>query len=143
MGTDDEPRSVGRRHLAALLLAAAGSSAAPVARAASAVRSIEMTFLKSLDPDPARLARFIRLNWLAMDEVAKQRGLMTDYRMLVARGDGDWNVLVMVSYPTERGFEAIREPWAEIVRAHSVVPIDGKNLRELGRIVASRRVFPE
>lgn len=133
---------IARRSIGGALLAAAAGAAFSQASASEGPRAVEVTFLKSIDPDPTALATFIRQNWFAMDEIARLRGLMTDYRMLVAEDEGDWNVMVLVGYPTKQGFDAIREEWRQIVSAHVVVPVGGKLQRDLGRVVGSRRLFP-
>lgn len=77
-----------------------------------------------------------------MDRVAKLQGLMDEYRLLEsATDDGDWHVLVMVSYHDDRGYEGIAEAFERIRRAHATVRIDGKGLRELGTIVLSRKTL--
>lgn len=121
---------------------AAGLNLSP-ARAAEAV-SIGATFLRSLDPDPASLVRFIDRNWFAMDKIARERGLMTDYALHVASEPApDWNVLVLVGYPTADGYAAIAEAFDAIRKAHVVEPVDGKTrLQDLGVIVRSATLAP-
>ncbi|WP_396272670.1 hypothetical protein [Hyphomonas sp.] len=113
------------------------------ARPSHETKAIELTFLRSVDPDPERAAQFIKTNWFAMDAVAQSRGLMTFFNLHVdpARNE-DWNLAVQVGYPHERGFDSIRTEWAEIVAAHKTVLIDGKRLVELATIVGTRRLLP-
>lgn len=110
----------------------------PAARGAA----VELTFLKSLPGERERLVRFIQANWFEMDRIAAERGLMRDYRVLETGSDeGTWNVLVEVTYRDERGYAGIVAEFEAIRAAHTTVPIDGKELRALGRIVESRKTY--
>lgn len=132
--------------IAMLPFAATGDTPSPaIARSAeAATRAVEMTFLRSLDPDPVRAARFIRANWFAMDAVAQARGLMTFFSLHIdAEPRDDWNLVVQVGYPDPRGFDSIRAEWAGIVAAHDTVLIDGKRLPDLARILGTRRLRPD
>jgi hypothetical protein len=101
-----------------------------------------MTFLKSLPGERDRLRQFIVRNWFAMDAVARERGLMSAYTVLdTATDEGDWNLVVVVTYPDTRGYEGIAAEFETIRRAHQTVLIDGKGLRELGAVVGSKRTF--
>ncbi|MBY0422750.1 MAG: hypothetical protein K2Q06_10640 [Parvularculaceae bacterium] len=51
-------------------LVAGGSEAAAFSETARTPAVVGATFLRSLDPDPAALARFIELNWFEMDRIA-------------------------------------------------------------------------
>jgi hypothetical protein len=67
---------------------------------------------------------------------------MRDYRVLDTGSDeGAWNVLVEVTYRDERGYAGIAAEFEAIRAAHTTVPIDGKDLRALGRIVESRKTY--
>lgn len=124
--------------MTALAQRPAASPSAP----GQARRAVELTFLKALPGERERLRRFIVANWFEMDRVAKLQGLMDEYRLLEsATDDGDWHVLVMVSYHDDRGYEGIAEAFERIRRAHATVRIDGKGLRELGTIVLSRKTL--
>lgn len=106
-------------------------------------RVVELTFLRSVDPDPALAVRFIKANWFAMDAVARSRGLMTFYNLHIDPAPReDWNLVVQVGYPDVRGFDSIRPQWAEIVAAHQIVPVEGKRLPELARVLGTRRLLP-
>lgn len=137
-----------RRSILALGAAGAGLTAGAALAAASTKAArppavVGATFLRSLDPDPAALARFIELNWFEMDRIAKEQGLMTDYALFTAPElSPDWNVLVTVGYPQAEGYAAIAPAFEEIRRAHVVKPVDGKILRELGVIVRSVNISP-
>lgn len=100
----------------------------------------EWTFLKSHDPDPARLIAFIEANWFAMDRITVAQGLFNSYALYRAEDDGDWNLAVVVGYPDAAGSAAILDRFNAIRAAHKTVLIDGKGLKELGRIIGSRKV---
>ena len=134
----------------ATLATTAGTSLLGTALAAPATsthadpraKAFELTFIRSIDPDPHAAARFIRTNWYAMDAIALERGLMTSYELLTGADDiADWNLLMIVGYPDARGYEAIAAEFERIRAAHTVVPIDGRGFRDLARIVGSRRVL--
>lgn len=103
----------------------------------------EFTYLRSLPGQHERLAQFIRQNWFAMDSVATQRGLMNEYKLLDAGTDapGDWNLLVAVAYPQEKGYEGIQAEFEAIRRQHVKRLIDGLDLPRLGRIVTAQKLY--
>jgi hypothetical protein len=127
--------------MAALALA----TAAPVQAKAASPRaaSFELTFLKATDGDTVSLCRFITQNWFEMDKVAVEQGLMTEYRLLRSTDpDPGWDVLVIVGYPNVDGYSGITKEFEAIRAAHTTVPVNGKTLRQLGAIIASRRLVP-
>jgi hypothetical protein len=107
-------------------------------------RAVELTFLKSNPGDRERLKQFIASNWFAMDAIAVKQGLMSAYTILDAGDEtGDWNLIVKVTYPNEKGYDGIQEEFNKIRQAHKTVLVDGKGLRDLGRIVSSKKTFEE
>lgn len=131
--------SIARRDL----LAVAAGATLPAAGAAADSRPTlveEWTFLKSLDPDPARLIAFIEANWFAMDRIAVAQGLFNSYALYRAEDEGDWNLAVVVGYPDSQGSAAILDRFNAIRAGHQTVLIDGKGLAQLGRITGSRKV---
>ena len=128
---------------AAGLAGLTGSTSALAAAPGPETKAVELTLLRSLDPDPALAVRFIRANWFAMDAIAKAQGLMTFYTLLYDQAPrDDWNIVVQVGYPDARGFDSIRPAWAKIVEAHKTVLVEGKRLPELARILGTRRLSP-
>jgi hypothetical protein len=131
-----------RRNLGAGLLGALALPSMVPASAASA-KSYELTFLKSASGDTGSLAQFISQNWFVMDRIALEKGLLTDYRMLIAADkDQPWDVLVIVGYPSVEGYSGIAAAFEKIRAAHKIIPVSGKTLRELGAITGSRRLLP-
>lgn len=96
----------------------------------------EWTFLQSRGQDPAALVAFLEANWFAMDRIARDRGLISHYRLCSGAGP-DWNVVVIVGYPQAAGYDGIRAEFDAIRAAHRPV---GGPLASLGRIVASRQL---
>ncbi len=107
-------------------------------------RAVELTFLKSNPGDREKLKQFIVINWFAMDAIAAKQGLMSAYTILDTGDDaGDWNLIVKVTYPNEKGYEGIQDDFNKIRQAHKTILIDGKGLRDLGRIVSSKKTFED
>lgn len=105
-------------------------------------RAVEHTFLQSSPGERENLKQFIITNWFAMDKVAKDQGLIDSYRILETGTDqGPWNVLVVVTYKDEKGYEGIAEAFEKIRKQHKTVPANGKLLPQLGKIVDSKRLF--
>ncbi|CAN1503924.1 hypothetical protein MCEMIH15_00584 [Caulobacteraceae bacterium] len=139
---ESSKRDLGLGIMAALALATSSPVQAKAALLSAA--SFELTFLKATDGDTASLCRFITQNWFVMDKIAVERGLITEYRLLRSTGaDPDWDVLVIVGYPNVDGYSGITNEFEAIRAAHTIVPVSGKTLRQLGAIVSSRRLVPE
>lgn len=81
----------------------AASPSASSGASQAAVRAVEFTYLKSQPGERDNLRQAIVANWLAMDAIAVQQGLMVDYKVFGAgNDDGEWNIKVMVVYPDAR-----------------------------------------
>jgi hypothetical protein len=52
-------------------------------RAMPETKAVELTLLRSIDADPTLAAQFIKANWFAMDAIAKARGLMTFFNLML------------------------------------------------------------
>jgi hypothetical protein len=103
-----------------------------------------MTFLKSNAGKRDNLKQFIRLNWFAMDLIAENQGLMSSYHLFETDSDdGEWNVVVQVVYPNEKGYDGIKEEFEKIRAAHKTILVNGKSLRDLGAIVRSQKTFED
>jgi hypothetical protein len=136
---ESSKRDLGVGIMAALALAT--SSPVQAKAPSPSAASFELTFLKATDGDTASLCRFITQNWFEMDKIAVERGLMTEYQLLRSTGaDPDWDVLIIVGYPNVDGYSGITLEFEAIRAAHTTVPVNGKTLRQLGAIVASRRL---
>jgi hypothetical protein len=105
-------------------------------------RAVEHTFLQANPGERENLTKFIVTNWFAMDKSAKAQGLIDNYRIFdTGTDEGPWNVLVVVTYRDEKGYDGIAEAFEKIRKQHKVVPASGKLLPQLGRIVDSKRLF--
>ena len=112
------------------------------AAAATTRVAVELTFILAKPGERERVVKYIERNWFAMDAIAKTQGLMDDYRVIDTGSDeGPWNVLVEVTYRDARGYEGVREAFENIRAAHREILIDGKRLRDLGKIVESKKTF--
>jgi hypothetical protein len=137
-----------RRRRQVLLGLGAGVAVAASLRASVPIppvrRAVELTYLKSNAGMRDQLRRFIVLNWFAMDKIAKERGLMQHFRVLdTGSDDGEWNVLVVVTYLNDRGYDGIKPEFEAIRTAHQTVLIDGKSLSDLGRVVKGIKTFED
>jgi ABC-type transport system substrate-binding protein len=101
----------------------------------------EWTFLKANPGQRELLAQFIRSNWFAMDAIAKERGLISEYELLQQSNQqaNDWDLAVRTRYP-RGGYTAIASDFKRISAEHKTVLVQGKTLRELGQIVRSEQL---
>jgi len=100
----------------------------------------ELTFLKALDSDPADLIVFIKANRFVMDRIAAERELFSDFALYRATDEGDLQVAVVVGYPDPRSHDGVRTEFEAIRAAQVAVPINGRTLGDLGRVIGTRRV---
>ncbi len=109
------------------------------------VKVYEYTFIKSLESKPDKAIEYIVKNWFALDKIAAEQGLLLEYNVFEAGADekAEWNIVVSVGYPTERGYEAIVEEFGKIRQQHKKVLVDGKEFKDLATIVGSRKMFPK
>ncbi len=104
--------------------------------------AVEFTYLLALPGERERMVEYIHRNWFVMDAIAKTQSLIDEYRVMDTGSDeGPWNVIVEVTYRDARGYEGVREAFEKIRAAHREVLIDGKRLRDLGKIVDSNKTF--
>lgn len=106
------------------------------------LRAVELTFLKATPGNRENLKEFIVRNWFAMDKIAVEQGLMKEFKVMdTGSDDGDWNVLVSVTYRDARGYEGITVEFEKIRAKHKVVLVSGKRMAELGAVVDSRKLY--
>ena len=104
--------------------------------AATASRTVTLTYLKAAPGRLAHMERYVRANWFAMDAAAVSQGLFVSYKWLdTGREDGPWNAVVIVTYNDDKGFAGIEERWGPIRSAHKEVRPDGLAWRDIGRVV--------
>jgi hypothetical protein len=122
----------------AIGLAAVRKDAPAVEEAAPAVT---WTYLKANPGDRERLATFVEANWLAMDAKAVEAGLFRGYRMFINdRADGEWDVVVEVTYNDACGYACVAAAFEAIRSEHVEQRVDGRGLRELGRVLRTETV---
>lgn len=110
----------------------------------SAVNRIwTFTYLKAEPGHEDRLYKFIKKNWFAMDSIAQTQGLIRSYRALrnADKENTAWDVVVVVEYPDERGYEGIKDEFEKIRQVHKRILIDGKGMPELGKVVKSENLI--
>lgn len=135
------------RYLFALLLVLSAQHAAfaqGTSTASARSVAVEYTFIKSNPGEREALKKFIVANWFKMDAIAAERGLMSAYEVLDSGDDAEpWNVVVAVTYKSRAGYEGIATEFEKIRRDHKKVLIDGKDFKDLGKIVMSRKLYRE
>jgi hypothetical protein len=102
------------------------------------------TYLKAKENEKDNLKEFLIKNWFSMDSIAVRQGLFNDYKLLEntnADRTATWDFIVAVEYFTKNGYSDIAEEWQEIRKAHETILIDGKNLKDLGKIVKSETLI--
>lgn len=133
--------------LSAILLAstAPGLSSTKDMPPSTATQVVERTYVKALPGQREALAEFIVANWFELDRIAKERGLFTYYRLSENLDpSADWDFEVAVGYPNADGFHNadVQARFADIRSGHTIILIDGKGLKDLGRIVRGDRTRP-
>jgi hypothetical protein len=129
-----------------LALSTLGTAEISYARDAARVPVlIVQTLLKSVDGRDMQLARFLELNWLAMDRRGIARGLFshaTLSEVLSESGSGERpaaDFVVEVGYFTPEGYATVQRDFEQIHNSHKQLLIDGMGLRDLGQIVGERQ----
>lgn len=99
----------------------------------------EVTYLKALPGQKEQLIQFLNRNWFAMDSIAVSQGLMSGYKLWESADSAEWDVIVAVAYPDSKGYEGIKEAFEKIRSQHVTIPVEGKKLPQLGKIVRSEK----
>ncbi len=103
----------------------------------------EHTFLKAKASSRKDLARYIELNWFAMDKAGMEKGIFTSYHLLTAMDESsDWDLVMVVGYPQAEGYSdpKTKETFLQIKAAHKEIQVSGKSLKDLGEIVQHHRL---
>ncbi len=104
---------------------------------------IEETFLKANEGLRQDLTSFITKNWFVMDEEGVKQGIFTSYWLMEDIDENaEWDLVMAVGYPQAGGYEepATKTKFNAIRAAHNEILINGKRLKELGRIVRHHRL---
>jgi hypothetical protein len=103
-----------------------------------------MTFVRARPGQRERMERYLKANWLAVDELAKQQGHLTDYRLL--RADRDlketWDFAVILEYANARAMADFVPAYVALVRGRPRVRVEGLDFGDLGEIVQQKIVAP-
>lgn len=135
--------------MAAIGLLAAGT---PLAARQSQRREpvlVTQTFVKALPSRREQLARFLELNWLAMDRRGISAGIFTHATLFdIAGASGEIatvlaDFIVEVGYLTLGGYSDIEANFNEIREQHKTMLVGGLGLKELGRVVGDRQLRPQ
>ena len=109
---------------------------------------VTQTYVKALPDRRDQLARFLELNWLAMDRRGIDAGIFTHadlFESVGAGGDGaaiSADFIVEVGYLTPAGYSDVETRFNDIRKLHKTVLIDGLGLKELGRVIGDRQLRP-
>jgi hypothetical protein len=109
---------------------------------------VTQTFVKALPNRRDQLARFLELNWLAMDRRGIDAGIFTHadlFDIVDASGDAaavSADFVVEVGYLTKAGYRDVEAKFNVIRQLHKTVLVDGLGLRELGRVTGDRQLRP-
>jgi len=116
---------------------------AAVGKASAATVLIEQTYLKANAGLRADLANYIEKNWFAMDQIGLDQGIFTSFWLMDAiDSDDQWDFVMAVGYPQLGGYEApaTKAAFDAIRKAHRDVPVNGRSLKDLGKIVQHYRL---
>ena len=110
----------------------------PIAHAGASPGAVwQLTYLKALAGQRDRLEQFVEQNWFVMDARAKRAGYLVDNHLLRGTSaDTTWDLLEISMYADSVQHARIDSIFRTIVRPqHVTVPIEGREFRELGRVV--------
>jgi hypothetical protein len=103
-----------------------------------------MTYVRARPGQRERMERYLKANWLAVDELAKQQNHLAGYRLL--RADRDlketWDFVVILEYRNTAAMEAFVPAYLALVRGRARVRIEGLEFADLGEIVQQKIVMP-
>jgi hypothetical protein len=103
-----------------------------------------MTYVRARPGQRERMERYLKANWLAVDEVAKTQGYLAGYRLL--RADRDlketWDFVVILEYRNAAAMEAFVPAYLGLVRGRPRIRIEGLEFGDLGEIVQQKIVAP-
>lgn len=102
-----------------------------------------ISFVRARPGQRERLERFLRSNWLALDEAALQQQKITGYRMLRADADpteSSWDYAVVIDYASRAAMADFVPFYLSLVRERPRKRIDGLDFADLGVIVQQKTV---
>lgn len=103
-----------------------------------------MTFVRARPGQRERMERYLKANWLAVDEIARSKGHLAGWRLL--RADRDlketWDFVVILEYTNTQSMEAFVPAYLALVRGRPRVRIEGLEFADLGEVVQQKIVAP-
>jgi hypothetical protein len=111
--------------------------------AASSTVLIEQTYLKANAGLKGDLRTFIEHNWFVMDQKGVEQGIFTSFWLMEdVDENGAWDFVMAVGYPQLEGYEnaETKPKFDAISKAHVPVPVNGRILKDLGKIVHHHRL---
>lgn len=95
--------------------------------------------VKTNDGQQANYLKFIEQNWAAARQTLKEKGAIKSFRALAVKPEKSlaWDVLLITEYANREAFEKREAIFAEVFKTRKTVLIDGKNGREMSKIVNS------
>ncbi len=148
--------------LLGLLLGAAGMALLPILRPPPAATAPTSDAVPSSDDRAAaiwaislvrarpgqrqRLLRFLRANWLELDQQLLEQGRISRYRLLEAdAGGGDgkgWDYAVILEYRDRQAMDDFVPAYLALLKARPQVRIDGLSFADLGEVVQQKVARP-
>lgn len=120
--------------------------AARIAAATSAPGRIwAISFVRARPGQRERLERFLRANWLALDELALREGRISAYRLLRADADpreASWDYAVVIEYADREAMSDFVPFYLKLARERPHVRVDGLDFADLGSVVEQKIVEP-
>jgi hypothetical protein len=101
------------------------------------------TYLKATPNNQKKLREFLYKNWFAIDQIAVEKGLLKEYHLFENQEPDqvEWDILIVVKYKDEKGYDGIQTEFEEIRTLHKRVLIDGLGFSDLGKIISSKTLL--
>lgn len=103
-----------------------------------------LSFVRARPGQRERLERYLKANWLALDDIARSQGLIQNYRMLRAEPDAreNWDFMVILEYADKQTMNEFVPAWLALGQQHPHKRIDGLDFADLGEVVLQKTVTP-
>ncbi len=119
------------------------SSIVPALPAAPAEGVLAISFVQARPGQRERLERYLRQNWLALDELALQQRRIRSYRLLRADPEpreDSWDFAVVIEYANRAAMADFVPFYLELARERPHRRIDGLDFADLGKVVQQKVV---
>jgi|GEM_PF-6252835 len=104
-----------------------------------------ISFVRARPGQRERLERFLKSNWLALDQQAFQQKKIKAYRMLRADADpkeSSWDYAVIIEYADRQAMADFVPVYLALARERPHVRVDGLDFADLGEVVQQKVVEP-